>query len=73
MKLKMINPHEGFSLEQAKEKAVDLVNTDLKVVQGTRTNGWYFIHTDDRDYYTPFAVTCQQFIDGKLPSDVMVF
>ena len=73
MKIRNIDPYQGFTYEEVREKAAELIDTDIKIVQGTWTGEWYFIHTDDRDYNTPFAVTCQQFLNDILPSDTMVF
>ena len=40
----------------------------FRIAQGNRDDGFYLICAGDRDYDTPFSISLQDFISGKMPA-----
>lgn len=42
------------------EQALSTCGPDQRITYGTRTLAWHVIGNDDRDYDTPFSLSCEQ-------------
>ena len=63
--------YDGFTRQEILDN-INNIDENLKIEFGTRTQKFHLIDCYDRDYYTPFSQTIEEFIEGKPAGSSMI-
>jgi len=63
---------QGYTKKEMLKIATRLINTiggakGFKICQGNKDNLFYIITPGDRDFNTSFSISCEDFVEGKMP------